>query len=183
MECVIGIGANLGERERTFAWALEELAAFGQVLALSNMYENPAIGGPPQPDYLNAAVRLRVSRPMFEVLEEAQRIERLAGRERSVRWGPRTLDLDLLWAPDQVVTCPTLELPHPRLTERAFALLPLIEVVPTAIDPTTGIHYAAVLERLRIDDLKLHAVAVGPPWRWQRTRLRICGAEPVALAP
>ncbi len=171
-DCVLGIGANLGERERTIAWALEQLVKLGQVVAISNVYENPAVGGPPQPDYLNAAIRLRSALSAFGVLEAVQRIERLAGRERDVHWGPRTLDLDLLWIPDLVINQPGLQLPHPRLLDRAFALLPLVEVAATAKDPTTQLDYATVLESHRTDELRLHSVALGPPWHWQRVRAR-----------
>jgi 2-amino-4-hydroxy-6-hydroxymethyldihydropteridine diphosphokinase len=171
-DCVLGIGANLGERERTFAWVLEQLVKLGEVVAISNVYENPAVGGPPQPDYLNAAIRLQSALSAFSVLEAIQRIERLAGRERGVHWGPRTLDLDLLWIPDQIVNQPTLQLPHPRLLERAFALLPLVEVAANAKDPTTQLDYAKVLESRRTDELRLHSTALGPPWRWQRVRPR-----------
>lgn len=181
-ECVLGIGANLGDRERTLIWALEELGTLGQILCISNLYENPAIGGPPQPDYLNAAVRLRVPESPMGILAAVQHIERVAGRERSVRWGPRTLDLDLLWAPDQIIVTSTLELPHPRLTERAFALLPLVEVAPNALEPRTGIGYALLLEQLRVADLRLHSLALGPPWRWQRVRPRNRGVASAMLA-
>ncbi|HEY5956815.1 MAG TPA: 2-amino-4-hydroxy-6-hydroxymethyldihydropteridine diphosphokinase, partial [Polyangiaceae bacterium] len=68
IECVIGIGANIGDRDGTFAWVLGELSDLGQVLAVSNIYENPAVGGPPQPDYLNAAVRLGSSLTPLELL-------------------------------------------------------------------------------------------------------------------
>lgn len=177
-DCVIGIGANLGERGRTFSWALEQLGKIGRVTALSSVFENPAVGGPPQPDYLNAAVRLQCSMTALNLLDAVQLIERLAGRERGVHWGPRTLDLDLLWIPDQMVDQPALQLPHPRLLERPFALLPLLEVAPDARDPVTHVDYAAVLESLRTNDLRLHSVALGPPWRWQRVRERTEYANP-----
>jgi 2-amino-4-hydroxy-6-hydroxymethyldihydropteridine diphosphokinase len=171
-DCIIGIGANLGERECTFAWALEKLAGLGEIRALSNIYENPAVGGPPQPDYLNAAVRLLTPLSPFGLLESTQGLERMAGRERTVHWGPRTLDLDLLWIADQELDTPTLQLPHPRLLERAFALLPLVEVAGSATDPRTHLAYAVALEAHQTDEMRLHSVVVGPPWRWQRMRTR-----------
>jgi 2-amino-4-hydroxy-6-hydroxymethyldihydropteridine diphosphokinase len=182
-DCVLGVGANLGERERTFSWALEQLVQLGRVTALSNIYENPAVGGPPQPDYLNGAVRLRSDLPALAILEEVQRIERMAGRQRDVHWGPRTLDVDLLWIPDQSLVLPTLQLPHPRLLERPFALLPLLEVAPDAKDPVTRLDYAAVLESHRTDELRLHSVALGPPWRWQRVRPRPKDMASTGISP
>jgi 2-amino-4-hydroxy-6-hydroxymethyldihydropteridine diphosphokinase len=171
-DCVIGVGANLGKRDCTFAWTLEELGKIGQIIGISNVYENPAVGGPPQPDYLNAAVRLQAGLSPLGILEAVQRIERLAGRERDVHWGPRTLDLDLLWIPDRALDTPLLQLPHPHLKERAFALLPLTEVAVTATDPRTRVRYATLLASHRTQDLRLHSVALGPPWRWQPVRTR-----------
>lgn len=182
-ECVLGIGANLGDRERTFAWALEQLAQIGQILSVSNVYENPAIGGPPQPDYLNAAIRIRTLLPPLGLLSATQRIESIAGRERAVRWGPRTLDIDLLWGPELLMDLPALQLPHPRLTERAFALLPLVEVAPSARDPRTGNAYASALESHRTDELRLQSIAIGPPWRWQRVRDRSRPRQATVPAP
>jgi 2-amino-4-hydroxy-6-hydroxymethyldihydropteridine diphosphokinase len=172
MECVIGIGANIGDRDGTFAWALGELNCLGQILAISNIYENPAVGGPPQPDYLNAAVRLGSALTPLELLRAVQRVECLAGRERDIHWGPRTLDLDLLWIPHVTIDSPELQLPHPRLNERAFALLPLIEVAPHAADPTTRIAYSTLLECGGAEELRLYANASGPPWNWHRLRSR-----------
>jgi 2-amino-4-hydroxy-6-hydroxymethyldihydropteridine diphosphokinase len=181
-DCVIGIGANLGKRECTFAWTLEELSKIGQIAGISNVYENPAVGGPPQPDYLNAAVRLWTSLSPLGILDAVQRIERLAGRERDVHWGPRTLDLDLLWIPNQSLDTPLLQLPHPLLKERAFALLPLIEVAAVATDPLTRVRYATLLESHGTGMLRLHSVALGPPFRWQPVRSRPKGVRSALAA-
>lgn len=182
-ECVLGIGANLGDRERTFVWALEQVARVGQILTVSNVYENPAVGGPPQPDYLNAAIRIRTRLAPLGLLAAVQRIEAVAGRERTVRWGPRTLDIDLLWGPELLVDVPELQLPHPRLMERAFALLPLVEVAPSARHPRTGADYAKALKSRRTDELRLQLVAAGPPWRWQRVRGRSRALPAAVPAP
>jgi 2-amino-4-hydroxy-6-hydroxymethyldihydropteridine diphosphokinase len=171
-DCVLGVGSNLGERESTLAWALDQLRKVGKVVALSNIYENPAVGGPPQPDYLNAAVRLSAGLTPEGLLEAVQQMEHLAGRERAVRWGPRTLDIDLLWIPGQRLDTPLLELPHPRLCERPFALLPLVEVAPTATDPDTRLSYATILQARGTEELRLHSSVAGPPLHWQRVRSR-----------
>jgi len=139
---VLGLGSNLGDRTATIASAIEELRADPdlRVLARSCTYESPPAGGPPQGDYLNAAVLVETSLPPQAILHRALAIERALGRVRpdSVVWGPRTIDLDLLWIDGEVVAEPGLEVPHPRLTERAFALRPLLDVAPDALDPRTG---------------------------------------------
>jgi 2-amino-4-hydroxy-6-hydroxymethyldihydropteridine diphosphokinase len=172
IDCVIGLGANLGHCERTFAWTLAELAKVGTLTALSNLYENPAVGGPPQPDYLNGAVRLNTELSPDALLDVLQNIEAAAGRERLVPWGPRTLDLDLLWIDDQSIRTERLVVPHPRLAERAFALRPLLEVAPLAECPVTRVRYETILDVFGAASLRLVAAASGPPWRWQRVRSR-----------
>jgi 2-amino-4-hydroxy-6-hydroxymethyldihydropteridine diphosphokinase len=180
IDCVIGLGANLGNCERTFARALEELAKVGTLTALSNLYENPAVGGPPQPDYLNGAVRLTTPLVPDALLGALQRIEAAAGRERVVPWGPRTLDLDLLWINGQAVATAQLVVPHPRLALRAFALKPLLEVAPAASCPTTRVPYEAILDGIGVSSLRLVSTASGPPWRWQKARNRGLQSAPAA---
>jgi 2-amino-4-hydroxy-6-hydroxymethyldihydropteridine diphosphokinase len=172
VDCVIGLGANLGQCEKTFVWTLEQLADLGVITALSCLYANPAVGGPPQPDYLNAAVRLSTDLDADSLLTQLQRIELVAGRKREVPWGPRTLDLDLLWISDQVHDRPQLTVPHPRLLERAFALGPLVEVAPKATCPISRRSYHTYLELLDQSSLRLVATASGPPWKWSQKRSR-----------
>ncbi len=144
----IGLGANLGDRQAQLERALEGLCAIAAPgsLRLASLYETPPVG-PPQPDYLNSAVSLCTERTPREVLALALEIERQQGRVRDVRWGPRTLDLDLLTAIDDdgelALDLPELTLPHPELRRRAFALAPLLEVMPEL-----GPHYGASLEAL-----------------------------------
>lgn len=130
----IGLGGNLSDRRASLTAALAELRRLGTDLRVGSLYETEAVG-PPQPDYLNSAVCLRTGLEPEALLEELLRIERRAGRVRTTRWGPRTLDLDLLAGLDEagrqlVVDTPTLTLPHPELSRRAFALAPLLEVLP-----------------------------------------------------
>ena len=128
---VIGMGANIGDRHATLAGARARLAGAGDVmlLATSSIYETPAMG-PPQPDYLNAALLVRTRLRARPLLELCLRIEAEFGRVRRERWGPRTLDLDLLWLSCGRVDLPNLKVPHPGLKERPFALAPLLEVHP-----------------------------------------------------
>jgi 2-amino-4-hydroxy-6-hydroxymethyldihydropteridine diphosphokinase len=165
-DIVIGLGANLGNRESAFRQALDTIGALGTIVGLSHLIENPAVGGPRQPDYLNAAVRLRTGLEPQKLLLRLQRIEATLGRVRTVPWGPRTLDLDLLWAENTVRSTPELTLPHPLLTDRAFALAPLVQVAPEATDPRTGRRYADILSGLDCSSLTIVATPAGPPWGW-----------------
>ncbi len=167
-DCVVGFGANLGDREQAFGRALEQLARLGEVKALSTLYETRPVGGPPQPDYLNAAVRLETALTPQALLEALLRIELGYGRERTLRWGPRTLDLDLLFVAGECVEEPGLSVPHPRLLERAFALEPLLEVFPEAAHPQTGLRLASLGDFPSPSDLQRVA---GP-------RLDLSGWEP-----
>lgn len=118
-----------------------------RVVARSRVYETAPVGGPPQPHFLNAAVAVECTLALPALLEELLRIEVSLGRVRGddeVRFGPRTLDLDVLWAEGAILDLPRLTVPHPRLAGRAFALLPLLEVAPGASDPRTGEPYVVV---------------------------------------
>jgi 2-amino-4-hydroxy-6-hydroxymethyldihydropteridine diphosphokinase len=144
---VIGLGSNLGDRVATLHWARGELARLGRVVSASALYETAPVG-PPQPTYLNAAVLLETELEPRALLDALLAIERSAGRERRERWGPRTLDLDILWADGWLVREPDLGIPHRELCARAFALVPLLDVVPEACDPETRKPYSGALEAL-----------------------------------
>jgi 2-amino-4-hydroxy-6-hydroxymethyldihydropteridine diphosphokinase len=160
---VIGLGANLGDRLSTLRSAVRHLAEVGTVVRLSKLYESPALG-PPQPDYLNAAVLLETAELSPEVLLlRLLEIERAHGRERRERWGPRTLDLDLLHGSGLVIETPSLRVPHPHLTMRAFALVPLLDVAPEAVDPRSGTAYAELASRLDLSNLR-RLETLAPPW-------------------
>jgi len=139
VDVVIGLGSNLGDRLDHLRAAVSELGQRFEVRGRSRIYETAPVG-PPQPDYLNAAIRLETSTSLEEVLADLMAIELQHGRVRSaaLRWEARTLDLDILWAQGVVLSTPTLTVPHAHLTERAFALRPLLDVAPDAIDPRTG---------------------------------------------
>jgi 2-amino-4-hydroxy-6-hydroxymethyldihydropteridine diphosphokinase len=135
---VVGLGANLGDPVEALRGALAALrAADGvEVVGASHLYVTTAIG-PPQPDYLNAAVALRTSLAPLELLALLHALERAARRVRvrGLRNGPRTLDLDVLLWGREAIDLPGLVVPHPRLVERRFALEPLLEVAPDAALP------------------------------------------------
>ena len=145
LDVVVGLGSNLGDRAATLASAVRALASLPstRVVAESARVETAPVGGPPQGPYLNGAVRLSTELSPRALLDGLLAIERAHGRERRERWGPRTLDLDVLWIAGLVVDEPGLVVPHPRLREREFALRPLLEVAAGAVDPSTGEAYAA----------------------------------------
>jgi 2-amino-4-hydroxy-6-hydroxymethyldihydropteridine diphosphokinase len=127
----IGLGSNLGDRERHIRDALRELAEPGdiQVLHCSTLHETEPVGGPPgQPKYLNAVAELSTDLPPRALLARLQEIEQRHGRQRTVRHGPRTLDLDLLLYDDRVIDEPDLQVPHPRMWQRTFVTGPLAEI-------------------------------------------------------
>jgi 2-amino-4-hydroxy-6-hydroxymethyldihydropteridine diphosphokinase len=152
LDAVIGLGSNLGTRLDSLRFAVDQLRAITEVVAVSAVYETKAVG-PPQPDYLNAALRLLSSLEPESLLESILSIEQRAGRERRERWGPRCLDLDVLWIRDRCVDGPNLTVPHPELSRRAFAVVPLLDVAPEAADPRTGILYADLLRGLDVTGL------------------------------
>ena len=145
---VIGLGSNLGDRLGTITTAVDQLRALRgvHVLRRSPLYETPAVGGPPQGDYLNGAVLIVTAEPARGILDWLLAIERSLGRVRpdAVRWGPRTIDLDLLWIEGEAIDEEGLVVPHPRLAERVFALRPLLDVAPDAVDFRTGHPFASL---------------------------------------
>lgn len=148
MELLLGLGGNLGDPPRAFRVALAALGREHRVTAASRLYRTEP-EGPPQPRYWNMVVRLDLERPLLDLLDTCQGLERAAGRERSGegRWGPRPLDLDLLASPGVVHRGPRLELPHPRFHRRAFALVPAAEVAPGWVLPGSG----RTLEELAVE--------------------------------
>lgn len=134
MRAYVGLGSNLGEREATLRQALEALGSIEgiEVVAVSSFRETDPVGMVDQPRFVNAAAALETTLGPRELLESLLEVERGLGRDRSreKRWGPRTIDLDLLLYGDETVAEPGLVIPHPRLAERAFVLQPLLELDP-----------------------------------------------------
>jgi len=131
----IGLGSNLGDRQATLREALRRLGELGdiEVSAVSTFRETDPVGKLDQPRFVNAAAALETTLPPRELLECLLEVERMLGRNRAAeeRWGPRTIDLDLLLYGDATIDQPGLEVPHPRLAERAFVLEPLLELDPS----------------------------------------------------
>jgi 2-amino-4-hydroxy-6-hydroxymethyldihydropteridine diphosphokinase len=134
----IGIGSNVGDRQSFCRRAVKELgnSAGIRVLATSGLYETAAVGGVPQRSFVNLVCKVESEVRARELFELCKIIEARLGREPSdIRWGPRVIDLDVLLFDDEKIVEPDLEIPHPRMTERRFVLVPLLEIDPEASDP------------------------------------------------
>lgn len=134
----LGLGSNLGDRAALLGAALAGLSRLGRLVAVSAVYETAPWGETDQPDFLNLACTLRTELGPRALLARAKDIERRLGRVPSRRWGPRAIDIDLLLYGDARLDDPDLTLPHPRLTERPFALVPLAEIAPGVVVPGLG---------------------------------------------
>jgi len=137
----LGLGANVDDPARQVRRAFDELAALpaSRLVSRSPLYKSPPLGPPDQPDYVNAVAALETTLPPLELLAALRAIEVLHGRKRDgSRWGPRSLDLDILLYGDLILDTPELSLPHPGLHERAFVLYPLHDVAPDLEVPGRG---------------------------------------------
>ncbi len=136
----LGLGTNVGERERHLAHALRALAREPDVelTGMSTVYETEPVGYTEQPRFLNMVARVDTALAPDALLVLARRLERERGRERTVRNGPRTLDVDILLYDDRRIDRPGLTIPHPRMRDRPFVLVPLLELDPELLDPATG---------------------------------------------
>lgn len=149
MRAYVGLGSNLGDRTAHLLLGLSALSRLPDthLLRLSPIYETEPVG-PSQPPYLNLVAELETELPPRALLGEMLRIERAQGRERRERWGPRTLDLDLLLYGDLVLKEEDLEVPHPRLHQRAFVLVPLLDLLPEGRHPLLGQSFRELLASL-----------------------------------
>jgi dihydroneopterin aldolase/2-amino-4-hydroxy-6-hydroxymethyldihydropteridine diphosphokinase len=132
------IGANLGDRAAALRAAIRGLSRVGTAMTVSDAYETDPVGGPEQPAYLNAVVTLDTDRSPHDLLAIAHALENDLGRTREVRWGARTLDIDLLAVGDRIIVDDLLTLPHPRAHERGFVLIPWAQADPSAYLPGRG---------------------------------------------
>jgi len=155
----LGLGGNLQDPLAAFRQARQALKQHPAVHAChsSPLYQTPAVGGPEgQPDYLNAVLQLDTDLGPQDLLQLCRRLEDAAGRERKIRWGARTLDIDLLLFGEIKMHRPELEIPHPRMTERRFVLEPLVDLAPDCCHPVSGLKLKDHLRRLPpVKDIQL----------------------------
>jgi 2-amino-4-hydroxy-6-hydroxymethyldihydropteridine diphosphokinase len=136
----LGLGSNLGDRLANLQRAVELLVAWPslRVERSSRVYETEPVGGPPQPEYLNAVVEVQTVLSPQDLLAACMDVEQRMGRVRAERWGPRVIDIDVLTYDQEEVDEPDLVVPHPRMEERAFVLVPLLELDPDPVLPGHG---------------------------------------------
>jgi 2-amino-4-hydroxy-6-hydroxymethyldihydropteridine diphosphokinase len=129
--CYLGIGSNLGDRKKNIKRALEILENIEgiRIEKVSKIYETKPLGGPPQGEFLNGVVKIKTSLSPFQLLRILKRIEKDLGRKKRVRFGPREIDLDILFYGGRIINTRILKIPHPRIFEREFVLKPLTEIL------------------------------------------------------
>ncbi|HTY44968.1 MAG TPA: 2-amino-4-hydroxy-6-hydroxymethyldihydropteridine diphosphokinase [Patescibacteria group bacterium] len=130
--CYLSIGSNLGDRRRHIVAAVQKINALAgtRIIKMSRPIRTKAVGGPLlQGDFLNAALKIQTCFSPFALLKKLKAIEKKIGRVKTVRWGPRVIDLDILLYDARVITAAQLTIPHPRMFERPFVLKPLLEVI------------------------------------------------------
>jgi 2-amino-4-hydroxy-6-hydroxymethyldihydropteridine diphosphokinase len=150
----LGLGSNLGDRLTNLQAAVDALQIEPglRVTASSSVWETSPVGGPPQPDYLNAVIRVETDISARDLLDAARRVEARLGRVRKERWGARSLDVDILLYDDEQIDEAELVVPHPRMAQRAFVLVPLLELDPDPILP----------DGTRLKDVRIDASGVTP---------------------
>jgi 2-amino-4-hydroxy-6-hydroxymethyldihydropteridine diphosphokinase len=153
VHCFVGIGSNLGDRAATIDAAIEALRrspAIG-VVRVSSLMEFDAVGGPPgSPPFLNAAAELITTLGSHALLKRLLEIERELGRDRRIKWEPRTIDLDLLLYDLSIISSDELVVPHPLMHERLFVLEPLAQIAPAAMHPALQMTVAGLLEARKL---------------------------------
>ncbi|OIM96777.1 2-amino-4-hydroxy-6-hydroxymethyldihydropteridine diphosphokinase [Pediococcus acidilactici] len=124
----LSIGSNIGDRKKNLELAIEKLNQVAQVSRLSHIYETEPVGGVKQDDFLNMAIQVKTSKSAYELLDDLHAIEKALKRKRIIHWGPRTIDLDILFFNNDHVSSPELTIPHPEIPNRRFVLIPMLEV-------------------------------------------------------
>ena len=137
MDAFLGLGSNLGDRLSTLQRTIDLLASEPgiDVRRTSRIWETDPVGGPEQPDFLNVVAEIRTTLEPLDLLAAVNRVEAALGRTRDIRWGPRTIDIDILLIDDLTIDDDRLTVPHPRMQERAFVVMPLLELIPDPVLP------------------------------------------------
>jgi 2-amino-4-hydroxy-6-hydroxymethyldihydropteridine diphosphokinase len=163
-DAYLSLGANLGDRAATLRRAVSDLATLGTVTRVSSLYETDPVGYVDQPNFLNAVVALATGLEPLDLLAGTSAIEQAHGRERSFKNAPRTLDIDILFYDDRTIAERQLVVPHPRLVERAFVLVPLAEIAPDLPHPALGATVRDLLTQLSDEERSGVRLFTAPNW-------------------
>ncbi len=149
------LGTNMGDRVRHLQDAIDSLPPAVTVVQLSSIYETKPVGYTEQKEFLNQVLKAESGLPPFELLNHVKIIETKMGRTPTFRFGPRPIDLDILFYDDLVLETPKLTIPHPRLPDRAFALVPMVEIAPDWVHPVMQKTVREMLESISQEDVRL----------------------------
>lgn len=157
--CYLGLGSNLGNREQNLRNAVELLNAYGEikVLKISSIYATKPVGYVEQPDFLNIVVQIETTLSPADLLAVCMSVEGKLKRTRTLRWGPRTVDVDILLYDDLIINTPRLSVPHPLMGQRMFVLIPLAEITP-------HLYWQGKSVQERISEIHDQEIHVLKPW-------------------
>jgi len=152
----LALGSNVGDSAANIQQAIELMRSKITDISEAPIYSSKAVGYTDQPDFLNTAVRGQTELQPLELLKFVKNIEQQVGRIQRFRWGPREIDIDIIFYGDQVIEMPSLTIPHPRFAERDFVLRPISDLSPHRIDPTSGKTVSELLEKLPASSLAIY---------------------------
>jgi 2-amino-4-hydroxy-6-hydroxymethyldihydropteridine diphosphokinase len=144
----LGLGTNLGDRSANLKAGVDSISADAILLVCSSVYQTTPWGFTDQPDFYNQVIKIESELPATDLLKKCKSIEQAIGRQPSFRYGPRLIDIDILLYNEMILDTPDLTIPHPRLIERSFMLVPLLEITPDLVHPGTGVAFSQYLNGL-----------------------------------
>jgi len=154
----LSLGSNLGHREANIASALKTLGQEARIVKVSSLYETEPVGYKDQPWFLNLVCAVETDLSPHALLKLAKTTEKILGRKPTLRFGPRLIDIDILFYDDLILDSPDLTIPHPHLVKRAFVLVPLKEIAPNLVHPLSGLTIKELLERAEnLEEVRLYS--------------------------